>query len=70
MADIEMYYEQMYKFENDTRLYKFRFKDNGIPMWMYIRSWFIRSVTDKAGWRKADEIWKKRWSDHILKKIF
>lgn len=63
-----MYYEQMYKFENDTRLYKFRFKDDGIPMWMYIRSWFIRSVTDKAGWRKADEIWKKKMERPYIKK--
>lgn len=47
MGVIEERYEQMYEFENDSRLYEFCFKDTRIPMWMYIRAFLIRNVVDR-----------------------
>ena len=37
----------MYEFENNSKLYEYKFKDIKIPMWMYIRSYFIREITRK-----------------------
>ncbi len=36
--------EQIYEFENSEELLSFRFKDTGIPMWMFIRSPLIRAT--------------------------
>ncbi len=47
MTEIEKSYEQMYEFENNSRLYDFKFMDTEIPMWMYIRSYFIRDLIEK-----------------------
>lgn len=47
MEDIKIKYQQMYEFENNSKLYEYKFKDIKIPMWMYIRSYFIREITRK-----------------------
>lgn len=47
MDNIEALYEQMYEFENNSQLYDYRFKDTGISMWMYIRSYVIENITDR-----------------------
>ena len=67
MTEMEKCYEQMYEFENNSRLYDFKFMDTEIPMWMYIRSYFIRDLIDKKishqirkiSIKKSKEYWRK-----------
>ena len=68
MIDIEKLYEQMYEFENNSQLYEFRFEDTKVPMWMYIRSWFIGAITDKIGEKESNDIWKEKMSRPFIKK--
>lgn len=67
MHDIEECYEKMYEFENNKELYNFRFKDTGIPMWMYIRAVFIRNVSDN---KLANQLRNSRESGNTIKKSF
>ena len=70
MNDIEKLYEQMYEFENNSRLYNFRFKDTGIPMWVYIRSYFIRNIINKRSWHQSKNVWKAKENSTYIKKSF
>lgn len=47
MKEIVKNFEYMYDFENNSGLYKYCFKDTKVPMWMYIRSYFIRDIANK-----------------------
>lgn len=40
--------EQIYEFESSEELLSFRFRDTGIPMWMFIRSRLIRATAHVA----------------------
>lgn len=43
-ANTKTIMDEIYEFENSEELLSFRFKDTGIPMWMFIRSPLIRST--------------------------
>lgn len=47
--------EEIYEFENSEELLSFRFKDTGIPMWMFVRSTLIR-VTGYAAMGATYEV--------------
>ena len=68
MFNIKERYEQMYEFENDSRLYDFRFRDTGIPMWMYIRALFITSIVNPKEKNRINNIWKQKMSRSFIKK--
>ncbi|MCX4296486.1 MAG: hypothetical protein OSJ73_05565 [Lachnospiraceae bacterium] len=67
MSSIEKRYEQMYKFEENIHLYDFRFKDTKIPMWIYIRSSFIRDVVDRKVYYQINQIHSEKNSIQIKK---
>lgn len=68
MINIETRYKQMYEFENNSQLYAFRFKDTGIPMWMYIRADFIKNVVDRESCNQYRRIWNRDRRDGIVYK--
>ena len=70
MYEIKEYYEQMYEFENNSQLYNFRFKDSGIPMWMYIRSLFIRDVIDQTLYTQITQIEHIKANTKFIRKSF
>ncbi len=68
MIEIEERYELMYDFENNSKLYDFRFKDTGIPMWMYIRANYINRIVDREVYKQYQHIWNKDRRDEIVLK--
>lgn len=65
MDEVMERYNRMYEFENDPRLYGYRFKDTGISMWMYIRAFVINSTADGQRSYRSDKFYEMK---EIVKK--
>lgn len=68
MCNITERYDKMYEFENKKDLYHFRFKDTGLPMWMFVRLLIIEGVAYNTGYSAKKQISRGKLREKEIQK--